>query len=170
MVLKMAEDLMKHMKNEMKRSYTLTKTQAANPKGLGAKPRKTGYSASVYPTLPTTLEETVASVPNRTETWVQETKQTPDKALNVGIKAEKNPKDDATGQPPDQRSARVSKKSRSRQLLPSLGKSRSRKTLNCNLGKVSVSRDLKICSLEKSRSRRNRKFESRKSLGLDNFH
>ena len=25
-------------------------------------------------------------------------------------------------------------------------------------------------SLEKSRSRRNRKFESRKSLGLDNFH
>ena len=103
MVLKMAEDLMKHMKNEMKRSYTLTKTQAANPKGLGAKPRKTGYSASVYPTLPTTLEETVASVPNRTETWVQETKQTPDKALNVGIKAEKNPKDDATGQPPDYR-------------------------------------------------------------------
>ena len=69
-----------------------------------------------------------------------------------------------------QRSARVSKKSRSRQLLPSLGKSRSRKTLNCSLGKVSVSRDLKICSLEKSRSRRNRKFESRKSLGLDNFH
>ena len=71
---------------------------------------------------------------------------------------------------PNQRSARVSKKSRSRQLLPSLGKSRSRKTLNCSLGKVSVSRDLKICSLEKSRSRRNRKFESRKSLGLDNFH
>ena len=71
---------------------------------------------------------------------------------------------------PEQRSTRVSKKSRSRQLLPSLGKSRSRKTLNCSLGKVSVSRDLKICSLEKSRSRRNRKFESRKSLGLDNFH
>ena len=69
-----------------------------------------------------------------------------------------------------QRSARVSKKSRSRQLLPSLGKSRSRKTLNCSLGKVSVSRDLKICSLEKSRSQRNRKFKSRKSVSLDNFH
>ena len=69
-----------------------------------------------------------------------------------------------------QRSTRVSKKSRSRQLLPSLRKSRSRKTLNYSLGKVSVSIDLKICSLEKSRSRRNRKFESRKSLSLDNFH
>ena len=44
------------------------------------------------------------------------------------------------------------------------------KTLNISLGKVLVSIDLKVCSLEKSRSRRNRKFESRKSLGLDNFH
>ena len=58
---------MKHMKNEIKRSYTLTKTQAANPKGLGARPRKPGHSSNAYPTLPTTLEETVASEPGRTE-------------------------------------------------------------------------------------------------------
>ena len=85
----------------MKRSYTLTKTQAANPKGLGVKPKKPGYSASAYPTLPTTLEETVASVPDRTETWVQETKHTPEKAHNIGGKTEHNAQDDAAGQPPD---------------------------------------------------------------------
>ena len=97
----MAKEFIKQVKNEMKRSYTLTKTQAANPKGLGVKPKKPGYSASAYPTLPTTLEETVASVPDRTETWVQKTRQTANKELNGGIKAEKSPKDDATGQPPD---------------------------------------------------------------------
>ena len=67
-----------------------------------------------------------------------------------------------------QRSARVLKKSRSRQFSPSLGKSQSRKTLNWSLGKVSVSIDLNMFSLKKSQ--RNRKFESRKILSLDNFH
>ena len=66
-VLKVATDLMKHMKNEMKRSYTLTKTQAANPRGLGAKARNKRESSNAYPTLPITLEETVVSGTGRTE-------------------------------------------------------------------------------------------------------
>ena len=51
--------------------------------------------------LPITLEETVEPGSNRTETWVQNTKQTANKELNEGIKTEKSPKDDAKGQPPD---------------------------------------------------------------------
>ena len=82
-VLKMAKEFVKQVKNQMKLFYTLTKTQAANPKGLGVKPKKPGYSANTYPTLPTTLEETVASVPGRTETWVQETKHPPERAHNI---------------------------------------------------------------------------------------
>ena len=69
-----------------------------------------------------------------------------------------------------QRSTRVSKKYWSQQFLPSLEKSRSRKTPNFSLGKVLVLIDLKFCSLEKSLSPGNRKFESQKSLRLDNFH
>ena len=48
------------------------------------------------------------------------------------------------------------KKVSSRQFLPCLWKSRSQKTFNFSLGKVSVSIDLKICSLKKSRFWRNR--------------
>ena len=59
----------------MQRSYTLTKTQAANPRGLGARSKKTGHSAKAYPSLPATLEESVESGTSRTETWVQNTKQ-----------------------------------------------------------------------------------------------
>ena len=51
----------------MKRSYTLTKTQAANPRGLGAKARNKRESSNAYPTLPITLEETVVSGTGRTE-------------------------------------------------------------------------------------------------------
>ena len=89
------------MTNEMKRSYTLTKTQAANPRGLGVRSKKTGYSAKTYPLLPATLEETVEPGSSRTETWVQNTKQNVNKELNEKVKTEKSPKDDATGQPPD---------------------------------------------------------------------
>ena len=85
----------------MKRSYTLTKTQVANPKGLGAKPRKTGYSSNAYPTLPTTLEETVATGPSRTEKWVQENKHTPEAVHNKGGMTKPNAHDDAAGQSPD---------------------------------------------------------------------
>ena len=59
-------------------------------------------------------------------------------------------------------SARVSKKSQCRHfcwVFESLGL---RKTLNCSLGKISVSLHLKMCSFTKSRSRRNTKFESQK--------
>ena len=100
-VLQTTKECIRQAKKEMKRSYTLTKTQAANPRGLGIRPKKPGHSAKAYPLLPTTLEETVKPGSNRTETWVQKTKQTANMELNGGIKAEKSPKDDATGQPPD---------------------------------------------------------------------
>ena len=89
------------MKNEMKRYYTLTKTQAANPRGLGAKARKNGHSSNAYPTLPTTLEETVASEPGRTEKWEQENKHTPEAAHNKGGMTKQNAHDDAAGLHPD---------------------------------------------------------------------
>ena len=85
----------------MKRSYTLTKTQAANLRGLGVKPKKPGYSASAYPALPATLEETAESGPSRTETWVQKAKHNLEKKPNVGGKTEKVTTNDMTGQPPD---------------------------------------------------------------------
>ena len=97
----MAKEFVKQVKNQMKLFYTLTKTQAANPKGLGVKPRKPGYSTNVYPALPTTLEETVASVPGRTEKWVQENKHTPERVHNKGGRTEQNAQEDAAGQPPD---------------------------------------------------------------------
>ena len=100
-VLQMAKEFIKQVKNEMKRSYTLTKTKAANPKGLGVKPKKPGYSASAYPALPATLEETAESGPSRTETWVQKAKHNLEKKPNVGGKTEKVTTNDMTGQPPD---------------------------------------------------------------------
>ena len=48
-------------KKELKRSFILTKTQAANPRWLGVKPRKTKYLAKAYPTLPAMLEDSVES-------------------------------------------------------------------------------------------------------------
>ena len=86
-VLKVATDLMKHMKNEMKRSYTLTKAQTENPKVLGARPRETENPARAYPSLPPDLEETSGTRPNRTVTWVQDTKPTIDKNTNGGANA-----------------------------------------------------------------------------------
>ena len=64
-----ATEFFKQVKNGMKRSYTLTKTQAKNPRGLGVRPRETGKSARAYPSLPTTLEETVGTGSNMTVTW-----------------------------------------------------------------------------------------------------
>ena len=60
-VLDSTKEFFKKVKNDMKRSYTLTKTQAENPRGLGARPRETGNSAKAYPSLPTDLEETVGT-------------------------------------------------------------------------------------------------------------
>ena len=86
-ILHIATEFFKKVKNDMKRSYTLTKTQAANPRGLGVRPRETGKSAKAYPSLPATLEETVESGPNRTVTWLQDTKPTTDKKVNEGARA-----------------------------------------------------------------------------------
>ena len=96
-----AKDFFHQAKKELKRSFVLTKTQAANPRWLGVKPRKTKYSAKAYPTLPATLEESVESGPSRTETWVNNAKQNTGKELKDGVKTEKCPKDDANGKPPD---------------------------------------------------------------------
>ena len=95
-VLKVATDFMKHMKNEMKKSYTLTKTQAANSRGLEAKARK----PNAYPTLPATLEETVVSEPDKTEKWVKANKQTSEAAHNKKGMIKSNAPEDAAGQPP----------------------------------------------------------------------
>ena len=70
-LLKQAGDLMKQLKNTLKRSYDLAKEKALNPIRLGARPREPGYKSNAYPTVPTTLEEEVTSVPGRTENWVR---------------------------------------------------------------------------------------------------
>ena len=100
-VLQNTKEFFKQAKKELKRSYTLTKTQAANPRGPGVRSKKPGYSAKAYPSLPATLKETVEPGSNRTETWVQNTKQTTNKEINDGVKTKKSPNDDTTGQPPD---------------------------------------------------------------------
>ena len=69
-----ATEFFKKVKNDMKRSYTLTKTQADNPRGLGVRPRETGKAARAYPSLPDTPEETVRTGSNRTVTWLHDTK------------------------------------------------------------------------------------------------
>ena len=67
-VLQNTKEFFKQAKKELKRSYTLTKTQAANPRGLGVRSKKPGFSAKAYPSLPATLEETVEPGSNSTET------------------------------------------------------------------------------------------------------
>ena len=99
--LKNTKEFFHQAKKELKRSYTLTRTQAANPRGLCVRPKKTRNSAKAYPTLPAMLEESVEPGSSRTETWVQNTKQNASKELNERVKTEKSPKDDANGKPPD---------------------------------------------------------------------
>ena len=69
-----AKDLIKQLKNTLKRSYDLAKTKVSNPIRLGARPKEPGYKSNAYPTVPTTLEEEVTPAPGRTENWVQESK------------------------------------------------------------------------------------------------
>ena len=83
----MAIDLLKQMKNTMKRSYALAKTQLANPKRLGARPRKPGYQSNAYPTVPTTLEEAVTPTPGGADKWMQENKYAPKKTYEEERKA-----------------------------------------------------------------------------------
>ena len=66
----------------MKKSYTLSKDQAENPRVLGARPRETGNSAKAYPSLPNDLEETIETRLNRTVTI--------DKKANEGANAVTN--------------------------------------------------------------------------------
>ena len=58
-------------RKELKRSLMLTKTPAANPRGLGAKTKRNKSSTRAYPTLPATVEESVESGTNRTEKWIK---------------------------------------------------------------------------------------------------
>ena len=67
-----AKNLIKQLKNTLKRSYDRAKTKVSNPTRLGARPKEPGYKSNSYPTGPTTLEEEVTSAPVRTENWVQE--------------------------------------------------------------------------------------------------
>ena len=62
-ILDSTKEFFKKVKNDMKRSYTLTKAQAENPRVLGARPRETGNSAKAYPLLPTDLEEILGQDP-----------------------------------------------------------------------------------------------------------
>ena len=71
----------------MRRQY-ITFTTTFTPRGLEVRPRETGKSAKAYPSLPTTLEETVGTGSNRTVTWLQDTKPTTDKKANEGARAE----------------------------------------------------------------------------------
>ena len=100
-ILHISIEFFKKMKNEMKRSYTLTKTQAANHRGLGVRFKNPEQSAKVYPSIPATLEETVEPGSNRTVTWVQDTKPTANKRVNERVKTENGSNNDALGQPPD---------------------------------------------------------------------
>ena len=86
-VLDITKEFLKKVKNDMKRSYILTKAQTENPRVLGARPRETGNSARTYPSLPPDLEETSGTRPNRMVTWVQDTKPTIDKNTNGGANA-----------------------------------------------------------------------------------
>ena len=90
-----ATEFFKKVKNDMKRSYTLMRTQAANPRGLGVRPRETGKSTKAYPSLPTTLEETVGAGSNRTVTWVEDTKPTTDQKDKKGARTEMTQNNDA---------------------------------------------------------------------------
>ena len=75
----MAKDLIKQLKNTLKRSYNLAKPKVANPNRLGARPKESGYKSNAYPAIPTTLEEEVTPASGRTEKWVQEIKFAPQK-------------------------------------------------------------------------------------------
>ena len=68
------KEFFKKVKNDMKRSYTLTRAQAENSRVLGARPRETVNTAKAYPSLPADVEETIETRPNRTVSWVQGTK------------------------------------------------------------------------------------------------
>ena len=93
-------EFFKKVKNDMKRSYTLTKAQAENPRVLGARPRETVNTAKAYPSLPADVEETIETRPNRTVTWVQGTKPSIDIKANEGASAAADLHNDASEQPP----------------------------------------------------------------------
>ena len=70
-----AENLIKQLKNPIKRSYALAKTKALNPIRLGARPKEPGYRSNAYPSVPTTLEEEVTPTPGRTENKFVDTRK-----------------------------------------------------------------------------------------------
>ena len=88
-------------RKELKRSLVLTKTQAANPRGLGAKTKRNKSSTRAYPTPPATVEESVESRTSRTENWVNKAEQSASRNVNEGVKTEVSTKDDANAKPLD---------------------------------------------------------------------
>ena len=62
-----AKNLIKQLKNTLKRSYDLAKTKVANPSRLGARPKEPGYKSNAYPAVSTTLEEEVTPASGRTK-------------------------------------------------------------------------------------------------------
>ena len=87
-------------RKEMKKSLKLTKVKAANPGGLGAKSKRNKSLTRTYPTLPTTVEETIEPGTSRTEDWVYK-RQITNRNANGAAKKEASPKEDANAKPPD---------------------------------------------------------------------
>ena len=84
----------------MKKSLKLTKVKAANPGGLGAKSKRNKSLTRTYPTLPTTVEETIEPGTSRTEDLIYK-RQITNRNANGAAKKEASPKEDANAKPPD---------------------------------------------------------------------
>ena len=102
-----ADNLIKQLKDTIKRSYSNAKTREINPTRLGARPKEPGNKSNAYPTVPTTLEEEVAPTPDRTQDRVQESKfeDSRKEDLQRDYVEHRAPKtvvtDEASGQPTD---------------------------------------------------------------------
>ena len=97
-----AENLIKQLKNTIKRSYAPAKMKELNLIRLGARPKEPGYRSNAYPSVPTTLEEEVTPTPGRTENKFVDTKKGDPQKNHVEHGATRpGVRDEATGQPPD---------------------------------------------------------------------
>ena len=97
-----ARELMKQLKNTLKRSYNLAKDKALNPIRLGARPEEPGYRSNAYPSVPTTLEEEVSLTPGNPENKFVDTRKVGSKNYHVEQGAARSGvHNETTGQPPD---------------------------------------------------------------------
>ena len=104
-----AEDLIRQLKDIIKRSYVLAITKISDPNRLGARPKERpepGYDSGMYPDLQT-LEEVAETTPDRTHTWVHESKFEDSRKEDLQRDCIKQrlhktvTYDEALGQPPD---------------------------------------------------------------------